>query len=127
MAATMWTEQDLSEIEHNDEMHLAPRRPNGTMAKPRVVWAVRVGDEIYVRSVKGAEGAWYKTTRGSHEGHVNAGAVDSDVTFTDVKADAAIEDRIDAAYRSKYRRYTGPVVSITGAGARATTMKLDPR
>lgn len=127
MAATMWTEQDLNEIDRNDEMHLAPRRANGTLAKPRVVWAVRVDDEIYVRSVKGAEGAWYRTTRSSHEGHVNAGGLDSDVTFSDVEPDAPIEERIDAAYRSKYRRYTGPVVTITGAGAKATTMKLDPR
>jgi hypothetical protein len=127
MPAAAWTEQDLTEIERNDELSVALRRADGTLTKPRVVWAVRVGDEVYIRSVRGASGAWYRTTRTSYEGHVNIGAVDSDVAFDDVEHDPAFEDRIDAAYRSKYRRYTGPVATITGEEARATTLRLSPR
>ena len=33
---------------------------------------------------------------------------------------------LDAAYRSKYSRYTGPVKSITSPTARSTTLKLIP-
>src|SRR5207244_9479478 len=38
-----------------------------------------------------------------HEGHIQAGGVDKDVTFG-VEPDADINDQIDAAYRTKYRR-----------------------
>jgi hypothetical protein len=48
------------------------------------------------------------------------------VTIED--ADGAVNDQIDAAYRSKYRRYAGSIVDgITNAQARATTLRLVPR
>ena len=34
---------------------------------------------------------------------------------------------LDAAYRAKYRRYSGPVASITSPLARSTTLKVIPR
>lgn len=127
MTATAWTEQDLAEIDRQDELDVAPRRADGSLAKPRIVWAVRVDDAVYVRSVNGAEGAWYRTTRASHEGHVTIGSVDRDVAFVDVDdAGDGLDDRIDDAYRAKYARYRGPVASITAAKARATTLRLTP-
>jgi hypothetical protein len=123
----MWTEQQLIEIDRTDELQIAPRRADGSLAGPRVVWGVRVGDDVYIRSVKGVDGAWYQTTRKSHQGHVTAGEVDLDVALADINAGDRIGDRIDAAYRDKYSRYPGPVASITGDEARATTLKLSPR
>lgn len=122
-----WTQQDLAEIDGHDELDVSPRRGDGSLAKPRVIWAVRVDDDVYVRSVKGAQGAWYRTTRARHEGHVITGSVDQDVSFVDVEGESALEDRIDAAYRAKYRRYSGPVASITSDEARATTLRVLPR
>ena len=45
----------------------------------------------------------------------------------DIEADDPINDALDAAYRSKYRRYVGPVASITSGVARSTTLKLVPQ
>jgi hypothetical protein len=45
---------------------------------------VRVGDDLYTRSVNGADAAWFRGTRVRHEGHVSAGGVDADVDFLDV-------------------------------------------
>ena len=43
-------------------------------------------------------------------------------------ADAAANDQVDAAYRSKYRLYAAGIVDgITNAQARSTTLKLVPR
>lgn len=111
-----WTQPQLAEIDRHDEVRVAPRRAGGTLAAPRIVWAVRVGEKVYIRSVDGADGAWYRTTRARHEGHMTAGTVDADVVC----------ERIDAAYRAEYRRYPGPVASITAGRARATTLELDP-
>lgn len=127
MSTATWTEQDLAEFERQDEVDIAPRRADGTLAKPRVVWAVRVDDEVYLRSVNGSEGAWYRTTRASREGHISTGTVDRDVAFADVDPGDAIGERIDAAYRAKYRRFPGPVASITAPKARATTLRMTPR
>jgi hypothetical protein len=127
MTTTAWNPAELEEFATQDELHVAPRRTDGTLAKPRTVWAVRVDGDVYVRSVNGAEGAWYRTTRARHEGHVSIGSVDKDVAFTDVEDADGLEDRIDAAYRAKYGRYSGPVASIIAGKARATTLRLEPR
>ncbi|MBR7838058.1 DUF2255 family protein [Actinospica durhamensis] len=124
-----WTEQQLAVIERTDELEVAPRRGDGSLAGKRIVWAVRVGDDVYIRSVRGRSGAWYRTTRSSHAGHLSADTdgVDTDVTFADIDATAPVGDQIDAAYRAKYSRYPGPVKSITADEARATTLKLSPK
>ena len=131
MADTAWSTGELEQIASRDELDVAPRRSDGTLTKPRIVWMVRVGGDVYVRSVQGTDGAWYRTTRGSDEGHVSTGTVDKDVAFLDVEDSGGdsdgLQDRIDAAYRAKYSRYPGPVASITAAKARATTMRLVPR
>jgi len=84
MTGTAWSPRELKEIAARDELRVAARRTDGTLAKPRIVWAVRVGDDVYIRSVNGTDGAWYRTTRARHEGHVSVGAVDKDVAFLDI-------------------------------------------
>jgi hypothetical protein len=60
-----------------------------------------------------------------HEGHIRAGGVDKDVLL--VETDDT-NDEIDAAYRSKYRRYAESIVgSIVSPNARAATLRLVPR
>jgi hypothetical protein len=70
--------------------------------------------------------AWFRDTRARHEGRVRADGVEKDVTFED--ADCGIDDQLDAAYRSKYRRYAEYIIrSTTSAEARSTTLRLVPR
>jgi len=60
------------------------------------------------------------------EGRIETGGLDRDVMFVD--ADPEVNDKLDAAYRTKYRRYAANIVnSIVSAKARATTIKLVPR
>ena len=82
-------------------MDIATRRADGTLRKPRIVWVVRLGDGLYVRSVNGPDAAWYRGTRTRMQGHIQAGGLDTDVTFVD--ADHGLDDAIDDAYRTKYR------------------------
>jgi hypothetical protein len=63
----------------------------------------------------------------SHEGHIRAGGVDKDVTFVDVP-DPGVNDQIDAAYRTKYRRFGASYVDpMVAERARTATLKLAPR
>jgi hypothetical protein len=101
-------------------------RRDGTLRNPVTIWVVRHDDDLYVRSAYGRESAWFRGTQACHEGHIQAGGVDKDVTFVD--ADQDINDQIDAAYRTKYRRYTASLIStMVSAEARSATIKLVPR
>ena len=61
----------------------------------------------------------------SREGRITAGDIEKDVRFED--ADPALNDQIDAAYRSKYLRHGAQWVNLTvSSEGRSTTMKLVP-
>ncbi len=121
-----WTSDEISKIGAAEELQLASRRRDGTLRKPVTMWVVPSGDSLYVRSVNGRAGAWFRGTQVRHEGHILAGGVERDVSFVDAEQD--INDQIDATYRSKYRRYAANIVgAIVSPQARSATIKLVPR
>lgn len=121
-----WTSDELNKIGKAEELEIQSLRGDGTLRKPVTIWVIRLGDELYVRAVNGREGVWFRGTQTRHEGHIQAGGVDKDVTFVD--GDAKLNDQIDAAYRTKYHRYAANIVnSILTPQARASTIKLVPR
>ena len=121
-----WTSEDLTRIGNAEEVQVTSRRGDGTLRKPVTIWVVRDGDSLYVRSVKGPTGAWFRGTQERHEGRIRGGGADQDITFVD--ADHDIGDKVDAAYRSKYRRYAGSILnSVLTPQARSTTIQLVPR
>jgi hypothetical protein len=123
---TAWTNDELTGIGTADELQIASARRDGTLGRLRTIWVVRVGDDLYVRSMYGRAGGWFLATQVRHEGHIRAGGVDKDVTFAD--ADPDLDDQIDAAYRDKYRRYGPSIIGgVVNPGARAATIKLVPR
>ena len=123
---TMWTSDELNKIGTAEELEIASLRRDGTLRKRVTIWVVRHGDDLYVRSVNGPTGTWFRGAQMRHEGHIQAGGVDKDVTF--VEADHDMDDEIDAAYRTKYHRYAASIVGrVTSPEARSTTIKLVPR
>jgi hypothetical protein len=123
-----WTSDELNKIGAAEELEIASLRRDGTLRQPVTIWVVRVGDDIYVRAYKGRTSPWFRGAQTRHEGHIRAGGVDKDVTFGEADGDAAINDQVDAAYRSKYHRYAANIVgSVVTPMARAATIKLAPR
>jgi hypothetical protein len=123
---TAWTSDELTKIGTAEELEIAPRRGDSTLRKPVTIWVVRHGDDLYVRSVNGRPAAWFRGAQERHEGHIQAGGIEQDVTFVD--ADASLDDQLDAAYRAKYRRYAKSIVeSVVTPDARSATLKLVPR
>lgn len=123
---TQWASDKLDRLEKAEEVQVASVGPDGTLRKPVTIWAVRHSDDLYIRSVRGRRGHWFRGTQERHEGRIRAGGVQQDVTFVDAGHD--INDEIDAAYRTKYRRYAGSVLnSVLTPDARSTTMRLVPR
>ena len=123
---TAWTSDELTRIGSAEELELASARPDGSLRNPRTIWVVRVGDDLYVRSMYGRTGGWFPATQARQAGHIRAGGVDKDVAFADPDPD--LNDQIDAAYHEKYRRYGGRIIGgVVNPGARAATIRLVPR
>src|SRR5512135_2997144 len=123
---TTWTNDEITKIGTAEELQIASRRSDGTLRNPVTIWVVRLGDDLYVRSVNGRAAAWFRGTQVRHEGRIQAGGMEKDVTFVEV-ADSDLNVQIDAAYRTKYRRYPQYVAPMLVPEARAATIKLVPR
>ena len=123
---TTWTGDELAQIGAAEELEIASLRGDGTQRKQVTIWVVRLGDDLYVRSVNGRSGVWFRGIQVRYEGHVWAGGVDKDVTFVE-ETGSDINAQIDAAYRTKYRRYSSSVDHINSPEARSATLKLAPR
>jgi hypothetical protein len=126
MTTTTWTSEELDRIGAADELQIAAQRADGSLNRYTTIWVVRVGDTLYVRSVRGSRGTWYRHALQTHAGRIRAGGIDRDVTFTQ-PVDAPHE-AIDHGYRTKYARYDPTYVEPMAAGpATAATLRLDAR
>ena len=123
---TTWTSEELSKIGNAEELQIASLRDDGTLRKPVIIWVVRLGDELYVRSVNGRTSAWFRGVQARHEGRIWAGGMEKDVNFVE-EAGPEINDQIDAIYRTKYRHDPSNVDPINSPTARTATIKLVPR
>lgn len=122
---TAWDAAQLDTIGAAEELELRSERADGSLRAPVTMWVVRASDAVYVRSVKGVEGPWYRGALARHQGSVEAGGVRQDVAFREAGPDAY--DDVDAAYRTKYGRYTTIVGNVLTEQARDSTLRLEPR
>lgn len=121
-----WTPEQLQRIAEADDFHVAPYRADGrTPGTLTWIWSVVVDDAVYVRAYNGVDGRWYQSALAQRAGRVTAAGEEHEVGFAPVD-DADLQDRIDAAYSTKYAGspYLPPMVSDR---ARAATVRVDPR
>ena len=123
---TTWTSDELKKIGTAEELKIASLRADGTLRKPVIIWVVRLGDDLYVRSVNGRTSAWFRGMQTRHAGHIRAGGVEKEVTFVE-ETDPGINDLIDTAYLTKYSRYPQYVAPMVTSEVKAATIKLVPR
>jgi hypothetical protein len=122
-----WTPDEVDRIGRAEELELAPQRRDGSLRDPVTIWVVRDGDDLYVRSIHGRTGVWFRSAQARHRGHIRSGGIDKDVAFV-ADTDPAVNKRIDEGYRNKYRRYGPDIIgSVVNPGSRAATIKLVPR
>src|SRR5512138_2515852 len=97
-----WHKDELRRIAETDDLHISPFREDGrTYGTPMWIWSVVVDDELYVRSYNGRSGRWYQAAMRQRAGRITAAGLTKDVAFEPV--DGVIQDRIDDAYRGKYK------------------------
>src|SRR5438034_11326379 len=113
-----WSKDELRKIAEADDLHISPFREDGkTYGTPTWIWSVVVDGELYVRAYNGQDSRWYQAAMSQKAGRITAAGMTKEVHFEPV-ADGPINDRIDDAYRTKYRKnpYLDPMI---GASARS--------
>jgi len=122
---TAWTSAELDKIENAEELTLASLRSDGTLRRPVIVWVVRVDGHIYVRAYKGRTSPWFRGAQTRHQGRIQAGGVEKDVTFVE-ESDPEVNQQVDAAYLTKYARYPQYVAPMVEPAAKSATLELIP-
>jgi hypothetical protein len=120
-----WPKGQLQKIADSDDLHISPFREDGkTYGTPTWIWSVVFGDDLYVRAYNGQKSRWYQAALRQKSGLITAGGLTQDVKFEPV--DGQINDRIDDAYRAKYKGspYLKPMISER---ARAATVRVVPK
>ena len=118
-----WTKDELERIGNAEELEIASLRQDGTLRSRRIIWVVRLDDELFIRSVLGRTSDWFRGVLSRHEGRIWAGGVEKDVTFIEEPA-PALNERIDAVSLAKYRRYPADAAAIISPEARSATLRL---
>ena len=120
-----WSKDELRRIAEADDLHISPLREDGaTYGTPTWIWSVAVDGELYVRAYNGQNSSWYKAALRQKAGRIIAAGIRKEVAFEPVEG--PVNDRIDDAYREKYKGspYLAPMI---GARARSATVKVMPR
>src|SRR5215471_11678046 len=119
---TTWPKDELDKIAAADDLHVAPLREDGkTYGTPTWIWSVVVDGTLYVCAYNGKDSRWYQAALRQKAGRIITASMTKDAAFKPI--DSAINDRIDQAYRVKYRdsRYLDPMI---GSRARSATLEI---
>lgn len=120
-----WNSAALAEIRPADDLHIAPLREDGkTYGTLTWIWSVVVDDNLYVRAYHGRQSRWYQAAMARPAGRIRVAGTTRAVEFHPVSS-AELNERIDAAYRTKYAGspYLGSMISER---ARAATVQITP-
>jgi hypothetical protein len=117
-----WHKEELLKIATTDDLHISPLRDDGrTYGTPTWIWSVVFDDALYVRAYNGQKSRWYQAALRQKAGRITAAGMTIDVTFEPV--DGPVNDRIDDAYRAKYK--SSPyLAAMIGSRARAATVRV---
>ncbi len=114
----------LSLWDETPEIEIETSREPGAPVHRTVIWIVVDGDAVYVRSVRGRSGRWYRELTANPRGAVHAGgrrvAVDARPAADDIS-----NARVSVLLRQKYeQRWPGPTASMLREEILPTTLRL---
>jgi hypothetical protein len=90
------------------------------------IWVVGTGGNLYVRSVRGRSGTWFRRALTAGQGRIRAGGIERDVAFEE--AGPEVHAPVTAAYHEKYDRYGPNIVgTVVSAESASTTLRLVPK
>jgi hypothetical protein len=120
-----WPSDTARAVTAPEEVRVAIRRADGTLRRSRIIWIVRDGARVFVRSTNGRGADWFRSATASGAGQIIAGGTAYDVLFTEVHDEADLA-AADAGYRAKYGHYPSIVDHLEEDGPRAATLEVHP-
>jgi hypothetical protein len=113
----------LEWLRNNKEVTLRTARHPDTNV---IIWVVVAADDaVYVRSVKGVQGRWYRDLASDGRATLQVSGQTIPVQAIEATDDASVAQTSEA-FREKYRR-SSYVGSIVRAEVLSTTLRLEPR
>ena len=112
--------------DRTDEIDIETARADGARVHRTTIWIVVDGDEVFIRSVRGPAGRWYRDITAHPAGAIHA--ADRRVAVrAEPAADAATVERVSAALSKKYdARWPGPTAAMLRPETLPTTLRLQP-
>lgn len=120
-----WTAEELAAITAAEEVEVTPADADGAPQQSVVMWAVTVGNDVFVRSVRGRRARWWRRATATARGTFTAGSVTRDVAFEPVgdEQNQAVTDAYSQKYAAQPDEFRRPMV--TGESLEAT-LKVVP-
>jgi hypothetical protein len=120
-----WSKEELGKIAAADDLRIAPLRADGiTYGTPTRIWSVVIDGALYVRPYNGESSTWYQAAQKQKVGRITVSGMTKEVTFAPV--DEARNDRIDDAYRAKYKG-SPYLIPMIGQRSRSASIEIIPR
>lgn len=120
-----FTANQLSAIAAAEEVEIETRAGPASPVHRVIIWVVVEGDEVYVRSVRGQRGRWFRELMAASEGALHVAGVRHPVRAELAADDLSIE-RCSRALERKYAR--DPALrTMVRTEVLPTTVRLDPR
>ena len=121
-----WSPDELERIGSAAELEIAVKRAGGTVRRWVPIWAVSVGEHVFVRTWHRRDTGWFGHVLKSRRARIRVPGLEAAVAVDDVgEGSAQLRADVDAAYRAKYGSYGGSSVDATVAeAAAAATLQL---
>ena len=124
---TPWTPAQLTALGPAPQAFLSAREPDGTLSAPAPVWIARVYDELYVRSIYGANDPFFRRAIGTGRASLLAGKAQHEVLFEQLDVTPAEFTVVDAGFRAKYAVSPPAIMGAVAGGLSAqATLRIVP-
>jgi hypothetical protein len=118
--------ETLRLLDETREVRIETRRDGDSPEHRTIIWVVVVEGEVFVRSVRGAKGRWYREISSNQEGALHVQDDRIPVQATPVSEEAMV-DTVSAAFRSKYQQSSpASTEAMVRPEILPTTLKLSP-
>jgi hypothetical protein len=113
-------------LDDTQEVRIETRRDGDSPEHRTIIWVVVVEGEVFVRSVRGAKGRWYREISSNPEGALHV-EEDRIPVRAAPATDEATVDAVSAAFRSKYQQSSpASTEAMVRSETLPTTLKLAP-
>ncbi len=118
--------ETLQLLDETKESQIETRRDENAPAHRTTIWVVTLDGAVFVRSVRGEKGRWYREVSANPSAALHVG--DRRIPVHAVPAtDEPTVEAVSGAYRSKYGQTSpGPTRAMVRPETLPTTLRLEP-